>query len=124
MVFQRGRFAGNGWVIGHMGEGVPRTRDVGVKWAFQPKGDAGWEWRRCGKATTLSVLISGRFLMEFRNAPGGKPFAKRIIFKNCGDYAIFDKDVEHRSKALEDTWFLTIRWPSKQGDCGALKKKN
>jgi len=38
-----------------------------------------------------------------------------------GDFVIFGPDekgtIEHRSTALEDSVFLTVRWPSIKSDC-------
>ena len=117
-LFEHGRFTGDGWAAGHMAKGALLNNEVGVKWAFQPKGDAGIQWRTCKTATTLSVLISGKFKMVFReneNAP-----EKTIIFSEPGSYAIFGPGIQHWSEALEDSWFLTIRWPSLEQDCKVI----
>ena len=120
-MFQKGRFKGDGWVVGHMGKGALKTKKVGVKWSLQPKGDAGNKWRQCKKAKTLSVLISGKLKMVFRKKPGGRE--RTVIFKEMGDYVIFGSNWQHRSEASTETWFLTIRWPSIDGDCEVIEDK-
>jgi hypothetical protein len=120
-MFQKGRFKGDGWVVGHMGKRALKTGKVGVKWALQPRGDAGNEWRTCTKATTLSVLISGKFKMVFREKPGGRE--RTVIFKKKGDYVIFGPGWQHKSEALKKTWFLTVRFPSIEGDCKVISEK-
>jgi quercetin dioxygenase-like cupin family protein len=116
---QQGRFKGEGWVAGHMGQGSLHTENVGVKWAFQPKGDAGGQWRTCKTATTLSVLMSGKFKMVFRESSGAPE--EIVILSEPGQYAIFGPGIQHWSEALEDTWFLTLRWPSLANDCAVIQ---
>jgi hypothetical protein len=96
--FEHGQFKGDGWVVGHMGKGALLNDEVGVKWAFQPKGDAGNAWRSCVSATTLSVLISGKFKMVFREKEGDPE--EEIIFSTSGYYAIFGPGIQHRSEAV------------------------
>jgi hypothetical protein len=120
-VFEHGHFDGDenrGWVVGHFAPGARRTRVVEVKWAHERKGPAGIEWRNCMKATTLSVLISGRFKIEFQDAP-----VLSVDLKRPGDYVIFGPGIRHRSTALKNTLFLTIRWPSVKGDCREVSEK-
>ena len=119
-VFEQGHFDGvenRGWVIGHFAPGARRTKLVEVKWAHERKGPKG-EWRNCTSATTLSVLISGRFKIEFEGAP-----FRSVKLKRRGDYVIFGPGIRHRSTALKKTMFLTIRWPSVKGDCRAVGEK-
>ena len=119
-LFETGKFKGDGWAVGHMGKGALHTAELGVKWAYQPKGDAGFKWRTCKQATTLSVLVHGRFRMDSRQ-PGG-PDEHTLILEQPGSYVIFGPRFEHRSEALEDSLFLTIHWPSLQDDCRAVEE--
>jgi hypothetical protein len=120
MLFEYGRFDGianNGWFVGHFVKGGSRrTADVEVKWARHSPGPAGKGWSNCKTATTLSVLISGRFKMEFRNAP-----VASVELDVPGSYVIFGPKIEHQSTALEDSLFLTVRWPSSPEDCQPLE---
>jgi hypothetical protein len=65
------------------------------------------------------VLISGRFKIEFMDAP-----LHSVDLKRPGDYVIFGPGIRHRSTALKDTLFLTIRWPSVKGDCREVGEKS
>jgi hypothetical protein len=110
----------NGWAVGNfIGNGPRKTSNVEVKWAKHPPGPAGRGWSNCKTATTLSVLISGRFKIEFKNAP-----VDFVELDAPGRYVIFGPGIHHQSTALEDTVFLTIRWPSKAQDCGPLEPQD
>jgi mannose-6-phosphate isomerase-like protein (cupin superfamily) len=115
-LFEAGQFNGegnNGWVVGHFIEQGPRrSDDVEVKWMRHAPGPAGKGWSTCETATTLSILLSGHFKIEFRNAP-----LDSVELITPGQYVIFGPGIHHRSTALKDSWFLTIRWPSTDGNC-------
>jgi hypothetical protein len=118
-VFEKGQLddiSQRGWIVGQFAREPFRTDHVEVKWAHERKGSGSLEWRRCETSRTFSVLISGRFKIEFRGGPD-----ETVIMEKPGDYVLFGPDeksnVEHRSIALEDSDFLTIRWPSIEGDC-------
>ncbi len=115
-IFEIGEFDGvknNGWVLGHFVNGGARhTSDLEVKWARHSPGPTGPGWSTCQTATTLSVLISGRFQIEFRSAP-----VEIVKLDSPGQYVVFGPKIPHRAIALEESVFLTIRWPSKRDDC-------
>ncbi|HYO29020.1 MAG TPA: hypothetical protein VER37_00445, partial [Thermomicrobiales bacterium] len=56
-----------GWFAGHfMGEGHPlRTDELEVKWSVYEGGEARAGWGANRAATTLAVLVRGRFRLEF-----------------------------------------------------------
>jgi hypothetical protein len=113
--FQCGHFDGmsnRGWVVGHFAEGPLNTHALEVKWAWHDRGPAGSGWSNCKTATTLAVLIAGRFKIEFNG-----PFEKSVELNRPGDYVLFGPGVAHRSTAVTPSLFLTIRWPSNDKDC-------
>jgi hypothetical protein len=121
-VFEHGHFDGftnGGWVIGHFGTGGLKTDDVEVKWAHHEPGPAGKGWSNCETSTTLSVLISGQFNIEFRESVDAPPTA--VHLKEQGDYVLFGPGIQHQSTALQPSVFLTVRWPSLKGDCASIR---
>ena len=107
-----------GWVVAHfIDDDLRKTGNVEVKWAREKQGIVSAEWRGCKTATTLSVLVSGKFQIEFRG-----DHAETVVFENPGEYVIFGPGIEHRSTALLESVFLTIRWPSIEGDCQPIKE--
>lgn len=79
---------------------------VEVKWAIHEAGEqrAGWTEAATEVRTTLVILISGRFSVEF---PG-----EQVDLKDEGDYATFGPGVAHSWRAHERSVVLTVRWPS------------
>jgi hypothetical protein len=124
-LFEKGKFDGDtrgmnkGWVVGHMAKGLLHTNEVEVKWADEPRGDVGKKkWRRCQAdkpGRTVSVLIHGKFKMDFRKKEGEPE--ETVVMEEPGSYVVFDHGVEHRSEAMADSRFLTIRWPSVEDNC-------
>ena len=86
---------------------------MGDEW----KGPVSGDWRTCDTSTTLSVLVSGEFQIEFRGA-----HEDVVDMKEPGDYVIFGPGIRHRSTALKDSFFLTIRWSSIEGDCRPVQE--
>ena len=57
-----------GWFAGHFitPENDPRSTSIlEVKWGAHPAGDCRTEWAVNTEATTLSILVQGRFLLQF-----------------------------------------------------------
>jgi hypothetical protein len=120
-IFEHGHFDGvsnGGWVVGHFiaAERVRHSADVEVKWASHAPGPAGKGWSNCKTATTLSVLIRGRWRIEFKGAPDDA-----VELNEPGDYVIFRPGISHRAFAVEDSLFLTVRWPSVERDCRPIE---
>lgn len=105
-----------GWFLGHfMPDNDPRfTSDLEVKWAVHPAGDGRREWAMNAEATTLSILISGRFRVQFPDS--------EIVLSNQGDYVFWCPGVAHTWVAESDSTILTVRWPSKSGDSVEMGK--
>ena len=100
-----------GWFIGHFIEpsDSPRsTPDVEVKWATHKAGEGRSQWAVNAEATTLSILISGCFRLQFSE--------REVVLSQPGDYALWLPGVRHWWLAESDCTVLTVRWPSKQGD--------
>lgn len=100
------------WPVGHFVTGPRHSENVAVKWAIHDAYSlAAKPWAACLKATTLAVLISGRFRIDFCRVPmiGFRP----VVLSRVGDYVLFGPGIPHKSQSLEDrTRVLTVRWPS------------
>lgn len=100
-----------GWLVGHFLDtpGDPRaTAAVEVKWGVHPAGDRRQAIAMSVEATSLSILISGRFRISFPD--------QEVILSRPGDYAIWSAGVPHRWSAEAESVVLTVRWPSRPGD--------
>lgn len=99
----------SGWLLGHfMPADDPRhSADVEVKWGAHPKGERRASWVRGEQRTSLAVLVSGRFRMEF---PG-----REAVLAEPGDYVLWGRGVDHSWEAEQDSVMLIVRWPSVPG---------
>jgi hypothetical protein len=86
------------------------SSDIEVKWASHPAGDRREAWAAGGDVTTLTVLVSGLFLVQFAEG------AYRL--ERPGDYVLLGPSFLHRWEAVEDSTMLTVRWraTSVEGD--------
>lgn len=99
--------ATRGWFIGSFlgpDGGIRNTQDIEVKWGVHQAGEARDEWVTGETRTTLAILVSGEFVMEFRD--------KTIDLSAPGDYVMWDPGVDHKWHAVKDCTLLTVRWPS------------
>lgn len=105
-----------GWFVGQfVGEegGLRRRQDFEMKWGIHPKGERKvGEWALNERATTLSMLIEGSFIIWLR-IDGEE---REVRFRERGDYLIWDSGVPHCWEAPEDCIILTVRSPSIEGD--------
>lgn len=102
------------WFIGpFLGEaaGPRRTDRVEVRWAAHPRGDARADWAPGGGMISVSVLVRGRFRIDFRD-PADRPAVRTALLEHEGDYALWTPDVEHTWRAEEDSVVVTVRWPA------------
>ena len=97
-LLHRGWFLGPFFTPGHPG----RAPNVEVKWGVHAAGDVRGARGR-SSWTTLSVLVQGRFRLQF---DGGD-----ILLARPGDYAVWPPDVGHEWIAEEASTVLTVRWP-------------
>ncbi len=100
-----------GWFLGHFISTTddPRsTTSLEVKWAVHKAGDGRTQWATNLEATTLSILIKGRFRIQFPE--------QDVLLSREGDYVLWCPGMPHSWSAEEDSTILTVRWPSKSGD--------
>ncbi len=100
------------WVVGHFVTGARHSEHVAVKWALHDAYSlASKPWSACLRATTLTVLISGKFRLDFCEVP---TFGRRTVdFSDPGDFVLFGPGIPHKRESLVDgTRVLTVRWPS------------
>jgi hypothetical protein len=102
-----------GWFLGHFvhpSAGMRHSTDVELKWGVHRAGDVKETVAANGTAKTLSILISGTFLLEFPD------IGEAVRMARPGDYALWPAGLHHRWTTLEDCVVLTVRWPSIPGD--------
>ena len=96
-----------GWFVGSFIEekfGLRHTDDIELKWGVIKAGDERAEWVTGEKRTTIGILISGKFTMDFRD--------KSLTFDKPGDYVIWGPGTDHKWHSSDDAVWLTIRWLS------------
>lgn len=97
-----------GWLIGSFieeGLGLRHSDDIELKWGILKAGDTRDQWVTGETRTTIGILISGEFTMDFR---GGS-----MTFSKPGDYVMWGPGTDHKWTSPAETVWLTIRWPSK-----------
>lgn len=94
-----------GWLLGHFrpGDDPRHSEDVEVKWAVHPSGDERTAWVEGETRSALSLLVSGRFRIDF---PG-----RSVTLAQPGDYVLFH-GVSHTWHAEKDSVVVMVRWPS------------
>lgn len=100
-----------GWFMGHfldLPDDPRSTSELEVKWAIHEAGEGRNQWATNAEATTLSILINGRFSIQFPD--------QEFMLSREGDYVLWCPGVPHTWLAEETSTILTIRWPSKPGD--------
>ena len=105
-----------GWFIGHFidDDALRHSKDVELKWAFHKKGESNNGFVANRTATTISILIRGKFRITFRTDME----TTDALLEKDGDYALWPPYVEHDWVADEDSVILTVRWPSLPRDQG------
>ena len=101
-----------GWYLGHMvpggEEALRSSSQVEVKWGVHAAGSPRKGWVANTEATTLSVLVRGRFRILFPEAD--------VLLEREGDYALWPPGLPHHWVAEDDSVVLTVRWPSRPED--------
>jgi EutQ-like cupin domain len=103
--------ARRGWFVGHfmdVADGLQRDSRVEVKWGYHQAGETRAAWVQNEAATTLSILVRGRFRLTFAHG--------EYLLEREGDYVLWPPGVAHHWRADEDSIILTVRWPSEPGD--------
>jgi mannose-6-phosphate isomerase-like protein (cupin superfamily) len=92
------------WIVGSfMPEGdIRNSGDVEIKWGVHQKGEVRPEWVTDEQRTTVAILVSGRFMVEFRD--------EEVELRDQGDYVMWGAGEDHRWRVLEDSVTLTVRW--------------
>jgi hypothetical protein len=102
-----------GWFVGHFvapSTSPAATEMVEVKWGVHAAGEIKAIEGVNRSATTMSLLVSGRFHLDFPS------HGRSVTLVRAGDYAIWSLGVSHRWRVLEDAVVITIRWPSRPDD--------
>jgi hypothetical protein len=100
-----------GWFLGHFITPTDDPRStplLEVKWGVHKAGDGRNQWATNVEATTLSILINGRFRLQFPD--------QEFVLSREGDYVLWCPGVPHYWSAEEDSTVVTVRWPSKPED--------
>ncbi len=98
-----------GWILGHFPQlaGTPFHTDAfEVKWSKLAKGQRKEGVGTNQTAPSVSILISGKFKIDFPES------GESHILQKEGDYVFFGPGVAHTWEVLEDTLSITLRWPS------------
>lgn len=98
-----------GWFVGHFlgaspGDDPRATSAVEVKWAVYAGGETRDGWGANREATTLAVLVRGRFRLRFPD--------RDVLLAEEGDYALWKPGVPHHWTAETAAIVLSVRWPS------------
>jgi hypothetical protein len=99
--------AQKGWFIGSFMDekfGLRHSEDVELKWGVHPAGEERPEWVTSEARTAVSILISGKFEIMFRD--------RTVTMSQLGDFVMWGEGDDHKWRALEDAVVLTVRWPS------------
>jgi mannose-6-phosphate isomerase-like protein (cupin superfamily) len=94
-----------GWLIGDFIKkkfGLRHTDNLEIKWGVMKTGEARAEWATSETRTSIGILISGSFIMEFRD--------QTLQFDTPGDYVMWGPGVDHSWRAPTDAVWLTVRW--------------
>ena len=97
-----------GWFVGSFIEdrfGLRHSEDIELKWGNLKAGESRLEWVTGETRTTIGILVSGVFTMEFRD--------QTVTFDTPGDYVMWGPGTDHKWSAPQDAIWLTVRWPSK-----------
>ncbi len=97
-----------GWYVGAFIEpegALQHNADVEIKWGIHPKDEQRSSKAGEGNATTMSVLIRGKFGITFKDQ-------EEIVLEKEGDYAIWNPNIPHETIAYDNSVILTVRWPS------------
>jgi hypothetical protein len=103
--------AHRGWFVGHFlpaHEGLRHDDRVEVKWGVHPAGEERPSWVVNAVATTISLLVRGRFRLYFPTTD--------YLLQDVGDYVLWPPGVPHHWRAEADSIILTVRWPSRPDD--------
>ena len=108
----------SGWFFGHFVTPInnPHSSSIlQIKWAVYT-GESRLQWAMNLEATTIAILIQGRFRLQFPE--------EEFLLSREGDYVFWFAGVPHCWSAESDSTILTIRWPSQSGDSVEVQEVN
>jgi len=89
--------------------GLRDTSVLEVKWGLHPAGQPRPEgWAQRTPAVGVSVLVSGEFVVVFRETADSPE--REVRLREQGDFVVWGPAVEHRWYAVQDSIILTVRW--------------
>ena len=99
-----------GWFVGHFMAAASglQTSDVEVKWSSYVGGEHRDGWGANRTATTLCVLVRGRFHLRFPD--------REVWLEREGEFCQWAPGVPHYWQADGETVVISVRWPSLEGD--------
>ena len=99
-----------GWFVGHfMDEASGRmTGEVEVKWSAYAGGEHRDGWGANHSATTLCILVRGRFHLRFPD--------REVWLEREGDFCQWAPNVPHWWEPDGPTVVISVRWPSVADD--------
>ena len=103
-----------GWLLGYFAKKPFCTKEFEIKFGNHKKGDRKKTIGCNKKAKTITVLIKGKFLINFHRK--NKKIFKRVLLKRRGEFVFYEPKMAHSWQALEKSLTLAIRWPSIRGD--------
>jgi hypothetical protein len=89
--------------------GLRQSAAVEMKWGVHRAGDTRPDWAECVEKLTMSLLIRGGFLLQFRSPVARNHITERRL-QHEGDYVIWGANLEHTWVVEQDSVILTIRW--------------
>lgn len=95
-----------GWFMGHFIEPTDArsTAALEIKWGVHAAGEARSQWADAAEVTTISILINGKFRVQFPD--------RDVLLSEPGDYVLWLPGVAHTWQAETDSIVLTVRYPS------------
>lgn len=94
-----------GWIVGSfIPEGVRHSNNIEIKWGIHKAGEARDDWVTGEQRTTVCVLVSGKFALQFRD--------REVTLATAGDYVMWNEGIDHKWQALDDAVVMTVRWDS------------
>ena len=108
------------WLIGDLAQwsglgaaarerfGLRDTRQVAIKWGAHAKDERRpGGWAAADEFVTLSVLVSGDFVLMFEDGPAG---VSEVRLSRPGDYALWAPGTRHTWRVAAECVVLTVRW--------------
>jgi hypothetical protein len=91
--------------------GLRETTAVAIKWGVHAAGERRpGGWAAPDGVVTLSVLVSGEFVLSFREHTSAE--LREVRLTRPGDYVVWGWDRAHTWRAERDSVVLSVRWPA------------